>query len=65
VGPPLPDSLQVRLARLYPQSKYIAPACVVLIPLPSDYTDHALTTWVHGVVEALYPLPQKEQTPAD
>ena len=65
VGPPLPDSLQVRLARLYPQSKYIAPACVVLIPLPSDYTDHALTTWVQGVVEALYPLPQKEQTPAD
>jgi transcription-repair coupling factor (superfamily II helicase) len=65
VGPPLPDSLQVRLARLYPQSKYIQPMCVVLIPLPTDYTDHALTTWVSGVIEALYPLPTKEQTPAD
>ncbi len=65
VGPPLPDSVQVRLARLYPQSKYIQPMCVVLIPLPTDYTDHALTTWVSGVVEALYSLPTKEQTPAD
>lgn len=65
VGKPLPDSLQVRLTRLYPQSKYIAPMCVVLIPLPAEYTDGALTTWVGGVVEALYPLPAKEQTPAD
>jgi len=65
VGPPLPDSLQVRLARLYPQSKYIAPACVVLIPLPANYSDSALTTWVGGIVEALYPLPKKDQTPAD
>ncbi len=65
VGPPLPDSLQVRLTRLYPQSKYIAPMCVVLIPLPTEYTDGALTAWVSGVVDALYPLPAKEQTPAD
>lgn len=65
VGPPLPDSVQVRLTRLYPQSKYMAPLCVVLIPLPTEYTDNALTAWVSGVVEALYPLPAKEQTPAD
>jgi transcription-repair coupling factor (superfamily II helicase) len=65
VGKPLPDSLQVRLARMYPLAKYIAPACVVLIPLPTDYSDTALTTWVRGVVEALYPLPVRDQTPAD
>jgi hypothetical protein len=39
--------------------------CVVLIPLPTEYTDGALTAWVSGVVDALYPLPAKEQTPAD
>ena len=56
VGPPLPDSLQVRLKRLYPRANYLAPARVVLIPLP-DYRDDALVTWVGGVLESLYPLP--------
>jgi transcription-repair coupling factor (superfamily II helicase) len=53
VGPPLPDSLTVRLKRLYPQGNYLAPARVVLIPLP-DYSDQALVTWVEGVIESLY-----------
>lgn len=53
VGPPLPDSMTVRLHRLYPQGNYLAPARVVLIPLP-DYRDQALVTWVEGVIDALY-----------
>lgn len=52
-GPPLPDSMTVRLRRLYPNGHYIAPACVVTIPLP-DHRDQALVTWVGGVVDALY-----------
>jgi transcription-repair coupling factor (superfamily II helicase) len=59
VGPPLPDSLQVRVQRLYPQATYMAPARVLLVPLPEDYTGTALITWVEGVVEALYLEPQK------
>ncbi len=55
VGPPLPDSLQVRLQRLYPKGHYLAPARVVLIPLPDSPGDHALVAWVEGVVNALYP----------
>lgn len=57
VGPPLPDSLQVRLARLYPKSNYVAPARVALIPLPEEYSDLALVAWVEGVLDALYPAP--------
>jgi len=55
VGPPLPDSLQVRLRRLYPEAKYLAPARVALLPLPENYGDTALVAWVHGVLDALYP----------
>ena len=56
VGPPLPDSVQVRLARVYPKATYVAPARVALIPLPEDYTDGALVTWVTGALDALFPL---------
>ena len=63
VGPPLPDSLQVRLQRLYPKGNYLAPARVVLIPLPESHTDHALVAWVENVLDALYPL--ANPTPSD
>jgi transcription-repair coupling factor (superfamily II helicase) len=56
VGPPLPDSLQVRLARIYPKARYMAPARVVLIPLPQDYSDQAMVAWAFGVLDALFPL---------
>ena len=57
VGPPLPDSIQVRLMRLYPGANHVAPARVTLIPLPENYTDQAVVTWVEGVLDALYPAP--------
>jgi transcription-repair coupling factor (superfamily II helicase) len=65
VGPPLLDSLQVRLVRLYPKAKYIAPARVSLIPLPEDYSDTALVIWVAGVIDALFPLATGVTAPAD
>jgi transcription-repair coupling factor (superfamily II helicase) len=65
VGPPLPDSLQVRMARVYPKAKYIAPARVCLIPLPEDYSDTALVTWVAGVIDALFPVAAEAPAPAD
>ena len=64
VGPPLPDSLQVRLTRVYPRATYMAPARVALIPVPEDYTDVAMVTFVEGVLDALYP-PPVEVNPAD
>jgi len=64
VGPPLPDSLQVRAQRMYPGSKYVAPARVLLIPLPQDYSDGALVAWVHGILDALFPLATSEQKQA-
>jgi transcription-repair coupling factor (superfamily II helicase) len=65
LGPPLPDSLQVRMARVYPKAKYIAPARVCLIPLPEDYSDTALVTWVAGVIDALFPVAADATAPAD
>lgn len=62
VGPPLPDSLKVRLARLYPKATYMAPARVALIPVPEDYTDHAMVTFVEGVLEALFPAAVAQKT---
>lgn len=57
VGPPLPDSLQVRLKRIYPAGQYLGPARVVLIPLPDTPGDQSLVAWVEGVIDALYPPP--------
>jgi transcription-repair coupling factor (superfamily II helicase) len=57
VGPPLPDSVQVRLSRIYPKAHYVAPARVALIPLPEEYTDQALVVWVKGALDALHPAP--------
>jgi len=65
VGPPLPDSLQVRLRRLYPTGSYMAPARVVLIPLPERPGDQALVVWVEGVIDALYPLAQSPAVAAE
>jgi hypothetical protein len=49
---------------MYPGSKYVAPARVLLIPLPQDYSDGALVAWVHGMLDALFPLATSEQKQA-
>ena len=65
VGPPLPDSLQVRLQRLYPAGSYLGPARVVLIPLPERPGDLSTVAWVEGVIDALYPAAHNPATPAE
>ncbi|MCI2959345.1 transcription-repair coupling factor [Agromyces atrinae] len=59
----LPDSLQVRLQRLYPGGKYFAQNDVALVPFPVvdgvPLTDEKLVAWVQQLLEALFPLPEK------
>jgi transcription-repair coupling factor (superfamily II helicase) len=52
----LPDSIQVRLARMYPGAKYVPAARVITVPLPED-TD--LITWTGNLLDAIFPLPAK------
>jgi len=54
----LPDSVQVRLARMYPGAKYAPAPRVVTIPLPDVTAPDSgdLVTWVEGVLTALFPL---------
>ncbi len=57
----LPDSLQVRLQRMYPGSKYHAAPKVVIVPLPrvngEPPEDADLIAWVAGLLGALFPQP--------
>jgi len=68
----LPDSLQVRLARLYRGARYLAPQKVVLVPLPevgpqvlgqatARPADADLIRWVADLFDAILPAP----VPAD
>jgi transcription-repair coupling factor (superfamily II helicase) len=50
----LPDSIQVRLARMYPGAKYMAAARVIAVPLP---TDGDLIAWTANFLDAIFPLP--------
>lgn len=59
----LPDSLQVRLQRMYPGSKYHAAPKVATVPLPrvdgEALEDSVLIGWVGDLLGALFP--EKEQ----
>ena len=50
----LADSIQVRLQRMYPGSRYHAAAAAVLVPLPPEPTDAALIAWVDGLLVAIF-----------
>ncbi|WP_174150218.1 transcription-repair coupling factor [Microbacterium halophytorum] len=59
----LPDSMQVRLKRLYPQSKLLAGGEAMVVPLPTKIApgqDAALIAWVEQLLDALFPLPKAE-----
>lgn len=56
VGPELADSMQIRLKRLYPNSRYVAVSRTVLLPLPDFDSDQELISWVSGFVAAIYPV---------
>jgi len=57
----LPDSIQVRMRRMYPDAKYFAQAAAVSIPLPvvdgKVLEDAALIDWTKSVLTALFPAP--------
>ena len=64
----LPDSLQVRLQRMYPGSKYHAAPQVAMVPLPrvnGEAPDDAdLIEWVSTLLGALFPAPEPASEPA-
>ena len=57
----LPDSIQVRLARMYPGAKYMAAARVIAVPLPAEGD---LIAWTANFLDAIFPLPVKSATEA-
>ncbi|MHA7986016.1 transcription-repair coupling factor [Rathayibacter sp. CAU 1779] len=58
----LPDSIQVRLQRMYPKSRLIAAQKVALVPLPvtdgESLPDAELIGWVRSLLDAIFPLPE-------
>lgn len=64
----LPDSLQVRLQRMYPGSKYHAAPKVAMVPLPrvngEPIDDADLIEWVATLLGALFPVPEPATEPA-
>lgn len=55
----LPDSLRVRLQRLYPKAKVVASGEALVVPLPQGATDAELIAWVQTLLDQLFPLPAK------
>jgi transcription-repair coupling factor (superfamily II helicase) len=65
----MPDSLQVRLARLYPRATLKPATRTIIIPKPgpttrgaADISDQELLEWVHGVLKALTPVTVAEKS---
>ena len=56
----LPDSIQVRLARLYPSAKYVPAARVVTVPMPSE-EGLDLITWTANLLDAIVPRPKSDE----
>ena len=52
----LPDSIQVRLTRMYPGSTYITAQKVALVPLPEDLDGSALIAWTGELFTAIFPV---------
>ena len=57
-GVELPDSLQVRLQRMYPGARYFAQTASVMVPLPSQHgerlPDADLISWVGDLLSAIF-----------
>ncbi|MFB2584377.1 transcription-repair coupling factor [Herbiconiux liukaitaii] len=64
----LPDSIQVRLKRLYPGAKHFAQTSAISVPLPvvdgTPLADAALIAWVASFLDAIVPLPTATPAPA-
>ncbi|WP_213813718.1 transcription-repair coupling factor [Glaciihabitans sp. dw_435] len=53
----LPDSIQVRLQRMYPGSKYFAAPRVVNVTMPAEMGDAELIEWATKLLGAIFPEP--------
>ncbi|NEM90715.1 transcription-repair coupling factor [Galbitalea soli] len=57
----LPDSIQVRLQRMYPGSRYLAQAKALTVPMPriggEPLDDAALVDWTATLLGAIFPAP--------
>lgn len=51
----LPDSIQVRLQRLYSGARVFAQQKAISVPMPSDPGDAELIAWATGLLDALFP----------
>ncbi|MFT4212972.1 MAG: transcription-repair coupling factor [Microbacterium sp.] len=61
----LPDSLRVRLQRLYPKAKLVASGDALVVPLPTASGEHVpdaeLIAWTQQLLDAIFPLPAAVQ----
>ncbi|MEO7006920.1 MAG: transcription-repair coupling factor [Terrimesophilobacter sp.] len=59
VGAALADSMQVRLQRLYPGSRYLAQTTTAMVPMPTnsggERDDAAILDWTGSFLAAIYP----------
>ncbi|MEO8261415.1 MAG: transcription-repair coupling factor [Pseudolysinimonas sp.] len=60
----LPDSIQVRLQRLYPGARIFAQQKALSVPMPTDPTDAELIAWVTGLLDAIFPQPAESSPEA-
>ncbi|MEZ5190226.1 MAG: transcription-repair coupling factor [Schumannella sp.] len=56
----LPDSIQVRLQRLYPGARVFAAQKAISVPMPPDPEDAELIEWATRLLEAVFPPPAPE-----
>jgi transcription-repair coupling factor (superfamily II helicase) len=56
----LPDSIQVRLQRLYPGARLFAQQKAISVPIPRDASDADLIAWLTGLLDAIFPAPVVE-----
>ena len=58
----LPDSMRVRLLRLYPKSKLVASGEAVVVPLPTadggPLADADLIAWTAQLLDQIFPVPE-------
>jgi len=53
----LPDSIQVRLQRMYPGARIFAAQKAISVAMPQEPADAELIAWVTGLLEAIFPQP--------
>jgi transcription-repair coupling factor (superfamily II helicase) len=51
----LPDSVQVRLQRMYPGARLFAQQKAISVPMPAEVSDAELIEWVAGLLDAVFP----------